>query len=128
MNEILILIKQSSSELHTSCVDPEGYRGSGPHSPPPEKNHKTIGFLGNTGPDPLKKKYKSTKPAFKVGPSWIAGGQMMARFWFGSSLLSLINYKKVVIVGPPLTKLSGSAHAVCACMYTVRGFSAFIGF
>ena len=33
-----------------SCADPEGDRGS---KPPPLKNHKNIGFLSNTGPDPL---------------------------------------------------------------------------
>ena len=32
-------------------------RGSGP----PLKNHKNIGFLSNTGPDPLKN-HKATKP------------------------------------------------------------------
>ena len=37
------------------CADPEGGvdRGSGP--PHPLKNHKNKGFLGNTGPDHLKK-------------------------------------------------------------------------
>ena len=33
-----------------SCADPEGDMGS---EPPPLKNHKNIGFLSNTGPDPL---------------------------------------------------------------------------
>ena len=42
-----------------------GDRGSGP--PPPLKNHKNLGFLGNTGPD-LLKNHKATKPAFNVGP------------------------------------------------------------
>ena len=41
-----------------SCADPEGYR----------KNNKSIGFLSNTGTDPLKKD-KATKPAFNVGPT-----------------------------------------------------------
>ena len=40
-----------------------GDRGSGP----PLKNHKTLGFLSNTGPDPLKN-HKATKPAFNVRP------------------------------------------------------------
>ena len=48
-------------------VDPEGDRGSGPA---PCKNRKTLGFLSNTGPDPLKiTKLQSTKPEFNVGPS-----------------------------------------------------------
>ena len=32
-------------------ADPEGGQGSGP--PPPLKNHKNIGFLSNTGWNPL---------------------------------------------------------------------------
>ena len=59
---------------------------------PTEKSQKNIGFLSNTGPDPLKN-HKATKPAFNVGPSshhrpasetpfkWrFAGGPMMALF------------------------------------------------
>ena len=42
-------------------------RGSGGPDPHPEKNTKTIGFLSNTGLDPLKN-YKATKPAFNVAP------------------------------------------------------------
>ena len=41
-----------------------GDRGSGPHL----KNRKNIGFLSNTGPDPLKN-HKVTKPTINVGPS-----------------------------------------------------------
>ena len=35
------------------------------------KNHKNIGFLSNTGPDPMKnhKATNMTKPAFNIGPS-----------------------------------------------------------
>ena len=39
--------------------------GSGPPTHP--ENHKSIGFLSNTGPDPLTN-HKATKPAFNVGP------------------------------------------------------------
>ena len=35
---------------------------------PPEKAQKKIGFLSNSGPDPLKN-YEATEPAFNVGPS-----------------------------------------------------------
>ena len=42
------------------CADPEG-------GGPPLKNHKIIGFLCNTGQDPLKN-HKATKAAFSVGP------------------------------------------------------------
>ena len=68
------------------CADPEkGGRGSGP----PLENHKAIGFLSNTGPDPIKN-HKATKPAFNVWSSSVrqrnttfkwrfAGGPMTAR-------------------------------------------------
>ena len=44
------------------CADPEGGGGHGVLTPP--KNHKNIGFLSNTGPDPLKS-HKATKMAFR---------------------------------------------------------------
>ena len=55
-----------------TCADPEGGGG---------KNHKTIGFLSNTGPD-LLDNHKATKPAFNVESfKWrFAGGSMMACF------------------------------------------------
>ena len=53
-----------------SCVDPEGKGGQGVRTPPPPKNRKNIGFLSNTGPDPLKNP-NATKPAFNVVPSII---------------------------------------------------------
>ena len=49
------------------CANPE-WRGEGGGGRGSEKNHKNIGFLNNTGPDP-KKKYKAFKPAFNVGPT-----------------------------------------------------------
>ena len=78
------------------------------------KNHKNIGFLSNTGPDPLKN-YKAAKPAFNVGPSSARQRNAIKRraddgpliVVFGSSLPS--STKKN---GPPLTKLSGSAPGV----------------
>ena len=47
----------------------DGSRGEtgGPISPA-MKNHQNIGFLSNTGPDPLKN-HKTTRPVFNVGPS-----------------------------------------------------------
>ena len=45
-----------------ACADPEGGGTGG------LQNHKNIGFLFNTGPDPLKN-HKATKPAFIVVPS-----------------------------------------------------------
>ena len=41
--------------------------GGGAGGPDPTlKNHKNIGFLSNTGPDPLAN-HKSTKPEFPAG-------------------------------------------------------------
>ena len=48
-----------------ACADPEGGGVGGQDSP---ENHKIIGFLSNTGLDPLKKN-KATKLAFNVEPS-----------------------------------------------------------
>ena len=49
------------------CADPKGEGGAGVRTPPSE-NHQNIGFLSNTGPDPLKN-CKAAKPAFNVRPS-----------------------------------------------------------
>ena len=40
----------------------------GVRTPPPPEKPQNIGFLGNTGPGPLKN-HKAAKPAFNVGPS-----------------------------------------------------------
>ena len=52
--------------------DISGSRGGGggrrSRPSPLLKNHKNIGFLGNTGPDPLTN-HKATKPAFNIGSS-----------------------------------------------------------
>ena len=69
-----------------SWADPEG-GGTGGPDPPPLKNHKNIGFPSNIDLDPL----RFTKRQFQ------------------SSLYPI--KQKTVSVGPPLTKLSGSAHA-----------------
>ena len=76
-----------------------GGRGSGL----PLKNNKNIGFSSNTGPDPLKiRSYQAGLHRWRAddGPLIVD---------LGSSLPS--STKKIVgKVGPPLTKLSGSAH------------------
>ena len=46
-------------------TDPEWGGGAGKGSRP-QKIHQNIGFLINTGPDPLKN-HKATKPAFNIG-------------------------------------------------------------
>ena len=38
-----------SKFMTLACMDPEGQLGG----PDPLENHKSIGFLSNTGPDPL---------------------------------------------------------------------------
>ena len=51
-------------------------RGGGGSRPLlPLKNHKNMGFLSNTGPDP-QKNHKAIKPAFNVGPT--SAGQQNA--------------------------------------------------
>ena len=50
-----------SSITSITCLDPEG--GHGVRTP--LENYKNIGFLSNTGPDPL----KTTKPVFNIGLS-----------------------------------------------------------
>ena len=77
-----------SSHLMMTCRPMGGSRGGQGVRTPTLKNHKNIGFLSNTGPDPLKN-HKATKPTFIVGPSsarqrnatrkWrFAGGPMMS--------------------------------------------------
>ena len=85
-----------------TCTDPEGRAGSG--------NHKAIGFLSNTGPDPLENP-KATKPTYNVEP--LSARQQNAIYdgplfvVYGSSPPPPHHLKKG---GPPLSKLSGSAH------------------
>ena len=103
-----------------------GSRGGGGQGagPPPLKSHKNLGFRSNTCLDPLKNN-KATKPEFNVAPSstrqlnaiqmalrWRADGGPLLLV-FESSLPSstkTTTKNNVVKVGPPLTKLSGSAH------------------
>ena len=61
----LELVIQPDQSMHGRIQ--RGDRRSG--TPPPPENHKNIGFLCNTGPDPLKKNHKAAKPEFNVGPS-----------------------------------------------------------
>ena len=45
--------------MFLTCADPDGGQGS---VPPPTEKHRAIGFLSNTGPDPLIN-HKATNPA-----------------------------------------------------------------
>ena len=82
-----------------------GSRGGGGGSAPFPENHKNIGFLSKSGPDPLKN-HKAIKPVFNVGPSsarqqnaiqmafrWRADGSPLIVV-FGSSLPSLTKKEK----------------------------------
>ena len=93
-------------------------RGAGVRSPPPLKNHKNIGVISSTGPDPWKIT-KLPKPAFNVGPSSARQRNVIERALHGQAdhgslivffLLSPLNKetatKNVIKVGSPLTKLS----------------------
>ena len=87
----------------------------GPDPPTPEKS-QDIGFLRNTDPDP---------PKITKIPSqcWAVIGTQ-AKSHFGGPLLVVFGSphnkkkKKVVKCGPPLNKLSGSAHAaIVLCLF-----------
>ena len=86
---------------------------------PPLKNHKYIGFLSNTGPDPLKISWLPSQHsmfghhlhASETTFKWrFVGEPTMAPLKWYSDPLSLHQLKKIVKVAPPLTKFSGSAH------------------
>ena len=94
-------------------AETKGDRGSGPSL----KNHKNIGFLSNTGPDP--KKWQSYQASIQCrviigtpAKRHLNGVSLAGRWWPAYSGIwmfpLLIKLKNVVIVGPPLTKLSRS--------------------
>ena len=91
-------------------ADPEGGgRGSG--HPSSEKSQKNIGFLSNTGTDPLKN-HKAIIQCWAIfGPP--AKRNLNGPFIviFGSSIPSSTK-KNAIEFGPHLTKLSGSAHEI----------------
>ena len=68
ITESLTAVEELTLVSWFSCADPEGGWDSGSRPPPPPENHKNIGFLSNTGLDPLENN-KITKPAFNVRPS-----------------------------------------------------------
>ena len=63
-----------------------GNRGSGP---PPHslKNHKNIGLLSNTVPDPLKN-HKATKPAFNFEPLSVASESPFKWLFAGKPMMA----------------------------------------
>ena len=95
-------------------------RGQGVR-PPLLKNHKNKGFLSNTGLDPLKITKLPSKhsilghhrQANETSFKWRVDDGPLIVGLFGLDPLSHLkkkNKKKTVVNGPPLTKLSGSAH------------------
>ena len=75
--------------LTKPCAEPEG--GAGGSAPHPMKNHKNIGFLSNTDPDPLKK----AQSCIASTQCWaiISRPAMMAHLQWGWSLSPLMNKK-----------------------------------
>ena len=103
------------AQMFQSCADPEGGGQGVRNPPPPLKNCKNIGFLSNSGLDPLKITKLPSQNSM-LGHNhhnsfrWRAdGGRLIVVF--GSSHPSSTKKKKLVKVGPPLTKFSGSTHA-----------------
>ena len=107
--------KYQNFVAHTRIL--RGGQGSGP--PPPLKNHKNIGFLSNTGPDPLKIHklpsqhsmlgHHQPVPVSETPFKWrFAGRPVMARFKY--FLDGLTPHKKKKKKSQSLAKLSGSAH------------------
>ena len=80
------------------------------------KNHKNIGFSGNTGPDRLKNHSYQVSIQYWAIINWCFAGRLtMARVYSHldppSPHIKKNQNKKTVKVGPPLTKLPGSVHA-----------------
>ena len=77
-----------------------------------EKSQNIGFFFSNTGPD-LLKNHKATRPSFNIWPSSARqrNGPMVAHLKSYLDPTSPHQHNKNVIkVGPPLTKLPGSAH------------------
>ena len=94
-----------------------GWQGVRTH--PPLKNYKNIGFLSNTGPDPLKLTKLPSQHSMlghhrHASETPFNGVSLAGRWWPVYICIwiihSLHQQKKNVNVRPPLTKLSGSAH------------------
>ena len=85
--------------------------GGGPGVRTPTlKNHKNIAFLSNSEITKLPSQHSVLghhQHASETQFKWRLAGPVYSGIWI---LPPLINLKNVVKVGPPLTKLSGSAH------------------
>ena len=94
-----------------------GGRSEGP-DPTPEKQQENVGFLSNTGPDPLKNQANIDPLAKRhfngillAGRRWPAYSGIWIRLPPHQLSPRQKTKKHVLRVGPPLTKLFGSAHA-----------------
>ena len=91
--------------LH-ACADPEG----GQVVRIPLKNHKNIGFLSNTGPNPQKNHIVPSQHSMlghhRPASEMADDGPLLVVFWILSPLI-----KNVVKVGPP----SGKTFWILAC-------------
>ena len=79
-----------------TCAEPDGVGGN-MGSGTSLENHSNIGFLSNTGPDPLKN-HKAAKPEFNGTPAkrhLIAVS--LAGYWWPAN--------SGILIGPPLLKL-----------------------
>ena len=86
----------------TTCADPEGGQGG----PDPLKNYKNIGFLSNTGPNPLTNKKKDLqsqysilgqhRPARETPLKWSRSPEKAQRY--------LASIQCRAIIGPPLKR------------------------
>ena len=93
------------------CGSRGGGGGQGVRTPPLE-NYKNIWFLSNTGPDPLK--ITKIPSQHSMLDHHRTTSETPLKVIFGSSIPSSTKKKKknVFKFGPPLTKLSGSAHGI----------------
>ena len=94
-----------------TCADSEG-AGTGVGTLPPHpthENHKAIGLLSNTGPEPLENhKATITKPAFNVGPSSACERNTITLPITHAQIRKVFSEGIEWTIGPPLTKLSRS--------------------
>ena len=66
-HSVFVKVTLNFDYMTASMRGSKGGWAGGP-DPPPLKNYKNIGFLSNSGPDPLKN-HNAPEPAFNVGPS-----------------------------------------------------------
>ena len=74
---LLVLMSRISHKLHAWILRGEGTGGL---IPSPKKS-QNIGFLSNTGPDPLKN-HNATESAFNLGHHRHASRQNTIQMWF----------------------------------------------